>query len=118
MPAWMKGIESFSAAKSFGMGFILAGLNPKNLPLAIAASIIITASGVGGVQQGVALAIFVVVASITVIVPVFTYLLARERAEGILGGWKDWLTVNNKAVMAVLFLVFGVVLVGKGIQGL
>lgn len=118
MPAWMKGIDSFSTAKSFSMGFILAGLNPKNLPLAIAASITITGSGVGGVQQGAALTIFVVIASITVIVPVFTYLFARERAEGILGGWKDWLTVNNNAVMAVLFLVFSVVLVGRGIQGL
>lgn len=118
MPGWMEGIESFSAGKSFGMGFLLAGANPKNLPLAIAAAIAITSSGLGGSQPWIALAIFVIIASLTVIVPVLTYLLAREKAERILKSWKTWLTANNVAVMAVLFLVFGVVLIGNGIKGL
>jgi hypothetical protein len=29
-----------------------------------------------------------------------------------------WLTRNNNAVMAILFLVFGLVLLSEGIQGL
>jgi len=118
MPGWMAGIDSFSAGKSFVAGLVLAGANPKNLPLTIAAAIAITSSGLGGARQGIALAIFVIIASITVVIPVVTYLLAREKAERVLEGWKTWLTANNAAVMAVLFLVFGVVLIGKGINGL
>ena len=36
----------------------------------------------------------------------------------MLDGWKTWLQANNSAVMIVLFVVFGVVLLGKGIGGL
>ena len=43
---------------------------------------------------------------------------APRRAEPLLDGWKTWLSANNATVMIVLFLVFGVVLIGKGIGGL
>jgi hypothetical protein len=36
----------------------------------------------------------------------------------VLNGWKAWLSANNVAVMAVLFLVFGVVLFSQSLQGL
>ena len=82
MPRWMAGIESFSTGKSFVAGLMLVGANPKNLPLTIAAAIAITSSGLGGAQPWIALAIFVIIASLTVIVPVVTYLLAGERPSG------------------------------------
>jgi hypothetical protein len=42
----------------------------------------------------------------------------RDRSQRILDGWKDWLGQNNAVVMAVLFVVFGAVLIGKGVAGL
>jgi hypothetical protein len=33
-------------------------------------------------------------------------------------GWKVWLTRHKSAVVAVLFLVFGVVLFSNGLRGL
>ena len=44
--------------------------------------------------------------------------LGEEKAARVLDGWKTWLQTNNSAVMIVLFVVFGVVLLGKGIGGL
>jgi hypothetical protein len=38
--------------------------------------------------------------------------------EAPLTSLRAWLTHNNAAVMAVLFLVIGVVLLGRGIGGL
>lgn len=35
-----------------------------------------------------------------------------------LDSMRAWLTQNNATVMAVLFLVIGVVMIGKGIAGL
>jgi hypothetical protein len=46
------------------------------------------------------------------------YMFGGDRAAAQLDGWKAWLSANNAAVMAVLFLVFGAVLIGQGIKGL
>ena len=46
------------------------------------------------------------------------YLVGGERAANVLEGWKSWLSVHNGAVMAVLFLVFGVVLFSEGLRRL
>jgi maltodextrin utilization protein YvdJ len=42
----------------------------------------------------------------------------REKSHDILDGWKTWLSQNNAAVMTVLFLVFSVVLIGRGVAGI
>lgn len=118
MPKWMAGIDAFNAGKSFGLAALLSGLNPKNLALVLAAAMTISQAVLSGAQPWIALLVFVVIASLTVAIPVLTYLLAGEKAEGMLGEWKAWLTRNNSAVMAVLFLLFGFVLIGKGIGGL
>jgi hypothetical protein len=41
-----------------------------------------------------------------------------EKAQPILDSWKAWLGQNNAVVMTVLFLIFAVVLIGKGIAGI
>jgi hypothetical protein len=118
MPGWMAGIDGFTSGKSFGLAALLSGVNPKNLALTLAAAMAISQAGLSGVQPWIVLLVFAVIASLTVAIPVLTYLLAGEKAESTLGSWKTWLTANNAAVMAVLFLVFGFVLIGKGIAGL
>ncbi len=42
---------------------------------------------------------------------------ARSEVRGPLDQAKVWLQDNNAAVMAVLFLVIGAALIGKGIGG-
>ena len=71
-----------------------------------------------GGEAAVGLIVFVVIASVGVIVPVLVYLTGGERAAGVLDGWKTWLSTNNTAMMAVLFLVFGAVLFSQGLRGL
>lgn len=38
MPKWMATIDSFTEGKSFGLGLLLSGANPKNLALTLAAA--------------------------------------------------------------------------------
>ena len=40
----------------------------------------------------------------------------RPARRDVLDGWKTWLSAHNAAVMAVLFLVFGVVLFSQGLM--
>ena len=64
------------------------------------------------------MAVFVILASLTVAGPVVLFLLAPDRMQPMLDRWKAWLITNNATVMGVLLLVFGVILLGKGISGL
>ncbi len=117
-PKWMSAIDSLNFGKALGLGFLLSAINPKNLLMAVAAGVAIGSAGLSVGSDVVVIAIFTVIAASTVAVPVIAYLVARERMRGPLDAMKAWLEENNATVMAVLILVIGVVLIGKGIGGL
>jgi hypothetical protein len=54
-------------------------------------------------------------AACTVIIPVIGYLIASARLAGPLDKLREWLVENNATIMAVLLLVIGVAVIGKGI---
>lgn len=118
MPKWMAGIDSFSPAKALGLGLLLAGVNPKNLMLSLAAGASLALVGLSTSEAVWSLLVFVAVASLTIGVPVIYYLVGGASAKGRLDELKDWLAVHNDAVMAVLFLVFGFDLIAKGLPPL
>ncbi|WP_305094654.1 GAP family protein [Prescottella sp. R16] len=117
MPAWLAAIDKVTPAKALGLGFALAAVNPKNLLMIVGAAVAVAHLGVGAGTAVVAGVVFTVLGAVTVAVPVIGYFSARERATSWLTGLKTWLTANNAAVMAVLLLVIGVMLIGKGIGG-
>ena len=118
MPQWMAGIDGFAPAKALGFGLLLAGVNPKNLLLAVGAGSALALIGPTTTEAVVSLVVFVVLGSFTIAGPVGYYLLGGDRANAQLDSVKGWLAVHNDAVMMVLFLVFGVDLIAKGIPPL
>lgn len=61
---------------------------------------------------------FVALGSATIAGPLVYYVAGGENAKTQLNRAKDWLRVHNPALIAVLFLVFGVNLIAKGIPPL
>jgi len=118
LPKWMSTIDSLTFGKALGLGFLLSGVNPKNLLMCLAAGTTIGAAHLSGGEDAVAVVVFTLIAASTVAIPVVGYLTARSKMAGPLESLRDWLTQNNATVMAVLLLVIGVVLLGKGIGGL
>jgi hypothetical protein len=118
MPKWMARVDTLAPGKAFGLGLLLAGVNPKNLILTIGAATGLAQLGLSTNEAAVSLIVFVVVASLTIAVPVVYRLLGGEHAKARLDDLQGWLAVHNAAVMAVLFLVFGVDLIAKGIPSL
>jgi uncharacterized protein YhhL (DUF1145 family) len=118
LPAWMARIDGFTAARSFGIGAILAGLNPKNIALSFAAATSIAGGALTGAEQTVAVAVFVVLASVSVGGPVAYYLLAAERAAGPLSRLRIFMADHNAAIMIVILLIFGAKLLSDGVAGL
>jgi threonine/homoserine/homoserine lactone efflux protein len=115
VPKWMQTIDRFTAGKSLGFGVILSAANPKNLGLTLGAALVVAQAGLSTGQEIGAMAVFVVLASVTIVGPVAAYLALGERARSFLDGLKAWMGVHNAAIMTVLFLVLGLKLVGDGI---
>jgi threonine/homoserine/homoserine lactone efflux protein len=118
LPKWMASLDTITPPRATGLAALLSGINPKNLALNLAAMSIIASAGLSASSQLVALLVFVVVGSIAIIVPVIVYLAGGDRAAAVLAGWKGFLVANNPVIMAILLLVFGMVLIGKGIAQL
>jgi hypothetical protein len=118
MPKWMAGVDALSPGRAFGLGVLLAGVNPKNLILTLGAAAGLAQLGLSTSDAVVSLTAFVTVASLTIAVPVVYHRIGGKHARAALDELKGWLAVHNAAVMAVLFVVFGVDLIAKGIPPL
>ena len=144
LPKWMQAIDKITFIVAFGLGFLLSALNPKNLIMAVGAGLdvggaemstgsivlviaiftLIMAAGAGlgiggaelstGAVIGV-IAIFTLIAASTVLVPVVGYLIAADKLRGPLDALRGWLANENAVIMAILLLVIGVSMIGKGI---
>jgi threonine/homoserine/homoserine lactone efflux protein len=114
LPKWMATVETIAPPRAFGLAVLLSAVNPKNLILTVGA-----AAGLGQLDLStgdavVSLAVFVLVASLSVAFAVIYEFVGGDKARATLDDLKAWMTDHNSAVMAVLFLVFGVVLIAKG----
>ncbi len=116
LPKWLQAIKTITPAKSGGFGALLS-VNPKSLLLIIAGGLAISGAPASADVKIVAAAVFVLVAASTVVVPVVVVYALGARAQPWLESASSWLQANNTTVMAVLLVVIGIVLIGKGIRG-
>ena len=116
-PRWMKGIDDFGAGRSFLVGASVGALNPKNIAVAFATAVIVATAQLPVGQQVGVIAIYTLIASLGVATPIVAALALGDRSESVLSSWRQWLDRNSGTVMAVIFLFFGVLLLGKGISG-
>jgi threonine/homoserine/homoserine lactone efflux protein len=118
LPAWMKAIDKFTAVRSAAMGIALSAVNPKNLLLVVGAAAAIAQTGASTGSQAVALAVFILIATLGVGAPVAIYFLMGQRAPKILGELHDWMARENATIMAVICLIIGAKLIGDAITAL
>ncbi|WP_308467151.1 GAP family protein [Rathayibacter soli] len=115
LPKWMSAIDSMTAARAFVLGFLLAGVNPKNLIMAISAGVTVGAAALSIGSSTIVIVIFVLIAASTVLIPVVGYLVSADKLRAPLDAMRGWLAQNNAAIMSILLLVIGVAVIGKGI---
>jgi len=70
LPGWMRAIDSFTPVKALGIAFLLSAVNPKNLSLTVAAAVTIAQQGLSTASAAFVLALFVVLAGLSIVVPV------------------------------------------------
>jgi threonine/homoserine/homoserine lactone efflux protein len=118
MPKWMAAVDTIKPPAAFGLAAVLAGVNPKNLLMAVGAAAAIAQTGISGGQQAVAYAVFALIGTVGVGVPVAIYFALGAGSARILATLKDWMARNNAVIMSVLCLLIGVKLIGDAVAGL
>jgi len=118
MPAWMEKIDAMKPAAALGLSLVLSVVNPKNLLLIAGGAVAIAQADLSTSETAVAIVTFTAIGALGVAVPTLGYLFKGAAIQPTLDRSKAWLAANNTAVMAVLLLVIGVTLLGKGLSSL
>jgi threonine/homoserine/homoserine lactone efflux protein len=113
-PGWLAGVEVMSAGKAFGLGLLLATLNPKNVVIVVAAATAIGEATPVPAQQIVALLVFTVVGSLGVAAPVVATLALGDRADERLAAADTWMTRHSGTIVSIVLVVLGVVVAVNG----
>ncbi|OJU85017.1 MAG: hypothetical protein BGO11_04550 [Solirubrobacterales bacterium 70-9] len=117
MPSWMSSVDHFGPGRAAAMAVALSALNPKNLVLVLGAVAAISQVGLDAGQDTVAMAIFIVIATVGPAIPVVLYLVSGERSRAPLDRLRTWMAQNNGVIMAVICLLLAAKLIGDGISG-
>jgi threonine/homoserine/homoserine lactone efflux protein len=117
-PKWMQAIDHFTGVRALVLGVGLSAINPKNLALTLAASAAIAQAGLSTGDDILAVAIFVVISSVTVAGAVLLYLFGGSRAEKPLASMREFMARHNAVIRMVILLVLGAKLIGEGWAGL
>jgi hypothetical protein len=117
-PSWVNSVDNMSPLGGGVVVFLNATTSPKNLALAITAGRLISTSGTPLSETAPAVVIYVVIASLTLAVPVGLYFFGGGRSTAVLERWKQKVTANAAAVMEISLLVIGVGMTLKGLFNL
>ena len=77
-------VDKLTPIRSTAIGVALSAVNPKNLLLDVGAAAAIAQTGTDAAAQAVALAMFILIATLGVGLPVAIYYLMGDRATKIL----------------------------------
>lgn len=116
-PAWMGALDEFSALKAAGTAAAFAAINPKNLILIVAGMAAIAQTGIPTGEQAAALAVFTVISSLGVAIPVVLALVLGERSRDLLQRLKTWLIANAAVITAAVLILIAAKLIGDAIAG-
>lgn len=109
-PEWMGRLDKMSPILAFGLGMFLP---TYVLAAAVANDIIRHDYSTTGTI--IAVAVFVVIASLGVATPLLVVVLRPKQADATLASWRHWLETHWPQVAFWILVVFGVYLAVKGV---
>lgn len=115
LPAWMAKIDDMRVPGTIGLAFALAAINPKNLLVAASAGALIGHAGLPVAELIGTIAIFTVIAALSVLVPVLAAVVAPKAAATALTAIRTWLTQYNAVIMTVVLTILGMNVIGNGL---
>ncbi len=117
-PRFFSIVDKMTPLKSFGFGALVSVINFKNLALFLTALSVVIVSELPIAQKITITLLVALVFCLSVIIPVSIYLLFPKGAKETLGGIKDFLNRNSRAIGIYAPLLFGIIFLLKGISDL
>ena len=117
-PTWMTSLDSATPGRALALGVVLSGANPKNFVLAAAAAASIVEAGVHGADLVLAVVVFVLVGSSTVVGAVVVRLVGGRWGESVLEGVRQFMVANSAVITVLVLLILGAKVLGDGLIGL
>jgi hypothetical protein len=116
-PVIVDRIVTLSAPALVLTGATAVVVNVKNLPLILSAGTYIGGAGLGPGSVIGAAAVFVIVASLSVLVPLLAVVvIGAERSARTLKSLETWLLTNLNTITIVLLVVLAAVMIGNGLD--
>lgn len=117
-PGWMRKLDNVSVARAAGLAAAFNVVKPKNLLLTIGAGVAIAQVGASAAGQAAALAVFLVLGTVGLAIPLAIHVLMPGRGVGLLTELRDWMVRENATIIAVLSLVIAAKLLGDALVSL
>jgi Sap, sulfolipid-1-addressing protein len=112
---WLGRVDRMGPAGALGLAVVL-NLRPKGLLLGAAAGLAIAGASLNDTDTAAVVAIYIGLASSTVIVPIVATLVAPARMEPRLVVTRDWLGHNSAYISVVVLVMVGFVILGAGLS--
>ncbi|MCL4267806.1 MAG: GAP family protein [Anaerolineae bacterium] len=117
-PKWLTMIDSATPRKAFGIGFGLPLIGAKLWVFTLSALATIADAQLGQPASTVAYLLFILLAQSLLLLPIVIRILMPSRSKSVLDKASTWLTKNNRPIVIVVSLVFGLLFLYSGITGL
>ena len=117
-PKWLASIGEAGPMRAFAVGASMAVANPKIVALVVAAMTSLVYLALSAGQVATVVLVFVMLGSSPIIAIVAAHRIGREAMGARIEALKRFLLRNNNLILAVVFAMLGVGVLGNGIAGL
>lgn len=117
-PRWLTMADTLSPLTAFAVGAGLLLIGPKFWVFTMSALATVADAQLGLQTGAVVYVLFVLVAQSLLLLLLLIRVLVPQRAGSVLDALSAWMTANNRAIVMIVALVFGLMFTYQGITGL
>ncbi|MSX02746.1 MAG: hypothetical protein F2813_06255 [Actinobacteria bacterium] len=114
--AWMRVLHTITPPRAFALGIFLVIVNVKDLLTTVQSGTVLAGDSLSLGQAAVAIAIFVLISSSTIIIPIAVAASFGHRSLPTLHRWRHWLERHGRLVAAGLFGLIALLLLAQGLS--
>jgi hypothetical protein len=111
-------VDSFTTARSAGLGVVLSGANPKVVALSLGAALSLAQAEAGAMVTVETVVLYCAIGALGVLTPLSVYLVLPRSAPFWLGRFRVFLGRYEAAILMVVGLLIGATFVTDGLDSL